>query len=227
MINTKNILSSWQDNAPAWIHTIETNEIKSRQLITNRAVIEEILSVAPSSVLDAGCGEGWLCREMEKHGIKATGIDGVKALIEQAKKAGTNNYYTISYEDVINDKKNSLDTYDAITFNYSIFEDDAVIQLFNKLKKHLTKNGKIIIQTISPANELFLQRPENGWMTESWCGLNPHYKTAFKWYYRSESEWLDLFSKTGFKLLNKREHINPEDGKYFSVIYTIRDQCTK
>ena len=222
LVDKKDILSAWHENAPAWIESIQNNEIRSRALMTNQAIIREILSVAPKTLLDAGCGEGWLCRQLSKKGINTTGIDGVKTLIEQARKYGLGNYFTISYEDIILDKKNGLGIYEAIVFNYSIFEKENVSVLFKKLKKHLTENGKIIIQTISPKNELFSKRPTDGWMMETWDSLNNNYKTGFKWYYRINEEWLYLFEKTGFKLFNKRENINPENGKNFSIIYTIQ-----
>ena len=219
-----NILASWEENALAWIETIQNNEIRSRELITNQAIVEAILSTSPSTVLDAGCGEGWLCRELNKYDIYTVGIDGVSALIEQARKLGKGNYFTISYEDILQGKSNGLSLYDAIVFNYSIFEKESTIDLFEIIKTHLNINGKIIIQTISPKNELFAERPENGWMTEHWDGLNDKYKTAFNWYYRSEKEWLGLFEKTGFKLLNKRAVIHTETGKFFSVIYVVEKQ---
>ena len=221
LADEKNILTTWKENASAWIETIQNNEIESRGLITNQAIVEEILSTSPCTVLDAGCGEGWLCRELNKYDIYTVGIDGVNALIKQAKKLGKGNYFTISYEDILEDKTSELSLYDCIVFNYSIFEKENVFDLIEKLKNHLTSSGKVIIQTISPKNELFLQRPEDGWMTEHWDGLNAQYKSAFKWYYRSEQEWLGLFEKAGFKLINKRENIHPETGQYFSVIYVV------
>ena len=215
----KNILQTWEENAPAWIQSIQDEEITSRKLMTNQAIIEAILSIHPKTILDVGCGEGWLCRAMTEKKIQATGIDGISELIIQAQEKGTEKYFTISYQHILANKKNDLKTYDAAVFNYSIFEKEIIFKLFIELKKYLTENGKIIIQTISAKNELFQQRPADGWMEEKWNGLNNHYRTPFTWYYRSESEWLDLFKSTGFLFLSKKEIIHPETNKNFSAIY--------
>ena len=219
MSTKKSILQTWQENAPAWIQSIQEEEIKSRKLITNQAILESILSISPKIILDVGCGEGWLCRTMTEKNIQATGIDGIAELIAQAKKKGNENYYTISYQHILEGQTKALKIYNAAVFNYSIFEKEMVPQLFINFKKHLTKDGKIIIQTISPKNELFRQRPADGWMEEKWEGLNNNYSTPFKWYYRSEPEWLALFKSTGYNLLSKKEIIHPETNKNFSVIY--------
>ena len=59
MSNSKNpILKSWAVNAKKWIKTIENKEIESRQLVTNTAILQNILQQQPKTVLDIGCGEG-------------------------------------------------------------------------------------------------------------------------------------------------------------------------
>jgi len=54
------IIQSWKINAKKWIKTIENSEIESRQLITNTTILNNVLQRKPKSVLDIGCGEGWL-----------------------------------------------------------------------------------------------------------------------------------------------------------------------
>ncbi len=61
------IIQSWKINAEKWIKTIENSEIESRQLVTNTAILENVLQRKPKSVLDIGCGEGWLVNTLVKH----------------------------------------------------------------------------------------------------------------------------------------------------------------
>src|ERR1700693_2164362 len=70
----------------AWTSSVRQGQIESRRLITDRSVIDAVLSCKPATVLDIGCGEGWLARALSRHGIRVTGLDAVPALIEQAKR---------------------------------------------------------------------------------------------------------------------------------------------
>ena len=76
-LNDKSVIDSWNQNASAWINTIENDEIESRKLVTNKAIIDAVISYSPSTILDIGCGEGWLTRELTIKGIEAWGVDGV------------------------------------------------------------------------------------------------------------------------------------------------------
>ena len=221
MANDK-ILKSWNVNASAWIQTIENNEIQSRQLITNQAIINAIFERQPKKVLDAGCGEGWLVRELHRNGIEAHGFDGVKKLIDQAqlKKEGT--FFHLNYDDIRNGQNKELSQYDVIVFNYAIFEKENVDTLFLKLKKHLSPQGVFIIQTISDKNKLFSSRGKDGWMTEDWKTLSTDYPTSFQWYYRSEEEWKSVFALAGLSVVEEKEIIHPLSDEVFSVIYVLR-----
>ncbi len=57
------ILTSWAANAAPWIALLQGKGIASRQ-ITNPAIVNAISRYRPDSVLDVGCGEGWLCRAL-------------------------------------------------------------------------------------------------------------------------------------------------------------------
>ena len=57
------IIDSWEKNASQWSAAVREGHIESRKLITDKAIVEAVLSYSPESVLDIGCGEGWLIRE--------------------------------------------------------------------------------------------------------------------------------------------------------------------
>ena len=58
----KHIVDSYIQNAKPWITAISQQEIESRNLVTNQAIVDAILKQGPLKVLDIGCGEGWwLC----------------------------------------------------------------------------------------------------------------------------------------------------------------------
>ena len=80
------IVASWHKNVTPWIAAIHKGEIESRVLVTNKAIIDAIVSRSPKTLLDIGCGEGWLVRELTGRGIDALGVDVVPEFIAFAEK---------------------------------------------------------------------------------------------------------------------------------------------
>ena len=64
----KAIIDSWRKNAAAWIKAIAQENIASRTEVTNDAILDAVLCCNPANLLDIGCGEGWLIREISKYG---------------------------------------------------------------------------------------------------------------------------------------------------------------
>ncbi|MGA9855813.1 MAG: hypothetical protein WBR29_11105 [Gammaproteobacteria bacterium] len=71
------IIDSWFKNASPWTAAVREGQIESRKLVTNRVIIDAILSRAPQFVLDIGCGEGWLARKLVSHSIRVEGVDAL------------------------------------------------------------------------------------------------------------------------------------------------------
>jgi 2-polyprenyl-3-methyl-5-hydroxy-6-metoxy-1,4-benzoquinol methylase len=86
------IVDSWYKNAAPWTIAVRERQIESRKLVTDKSIIETILSHNPKSVLDLGCGEGWLIRELSAIGIHAIGVDAISTLIDGAKRAGSEDF---------------------------------------------------------------------------------------------------------------------------------------
>lgn len=79
------LLARWRANAEPWADAVRGRRIESRRVATDAAVLAAIRAAAPSSVFDAGCGEGWLVRALRAVGIAACGCDATPALIEAAR----------------------------------------------------------------------------------------------------------------------------------------------
>ena len=67
---------------------IRNQEIASRKLVTDAAIIAAIKARCPATVLDIGCGEGWLARRLAEQGMRVTGVDAIPALIDTASAGG-------------------------------------------------------------------------------------------------------------------------------------------
>jgi 2-polyprenyl-3-methyl-5-hydroxy-6-metoxy-1,4-benzoquinol methylase len=190
------IIESWIDNAAAWIQAIDGNEIPSRVAVTNNAIVNKLVALKPTTILDAGCGEGWLCRSLQAHQIKTVGFDPIPNLIADAQQKDSEGTYIVCSYETIEALQNDYSKYfNVIVFNFSLFtSNEAVADLLSKCKLLLQASGKIIIQTLHPNN---LPAFVEGWQEGSWNGFNNLFTTTHKWYARSIATWETLMQQSG------------------------------
>jgi len=206
------IIESWQKNIQPWVTAIHQGEIETRIQITNQAIIDAIVKKQPLSVLDIGCGEGWLVREMEKLGIKTLGIDIIPEFIHyaQAQNQGNKNtrFRCLSYEAVSIETLN--EQFDCIICNFSLLGNESVTHIFQQAPALLNQNGCLIIQTIHPIVACGEAKDEDGWREGSWQGFNKQFSDPAPWYFRTLESWKKLFMENGFEALQVLEPINPK-----------------
>lgn len=213
------ILETWQTNAAAWTHAIQQQTIESRRLVTNQAIIDAIIKGNPKNALDIGCGEGWLCRALQSNNIDTTGVDAVPQLIAAAKDQGTGHYQVCSYQQIIEDKFVASKQFDVIVFNFSLFGNELVEDLLSAIKKFLTNDGRLIIQTLHPFSAKGEEPYKDGWRQGNWNGFSKDFKDPAPWYYRTMQSWLSLFIKLGFQLPELQEPVHPVSGLPVSAIF--------
>ncbi len=217
-LNDESVIDSWNQNASAWITAIENEEIASRKLVTNKAIIDAIISYSPATILDIGCGEGWLTRELTIKGIEAWGVDGVNKLIEQAQLMNCGKFLVASYEDIINSNKIHIQ-FDAAVCNFSLLGKETVDNLINSIPGLLKNKKLLFIQTLHPVMGCGDLPYIDGWREELWNGFNSEFKQAAPWYFRKLETWINLLKFSGFNILECQEPINPITQKPASIIF--------
>ncbi|WP_248851917.1 class I SAM-dependent methyltransferase [Thiomicrospira microaerophila] len=213
------ILKSWDTNAKAWTQAVRNREIESRNRVTNLAIVDAILAQDFQSMLDVGCGEGWLIRKIAstRPGAKSVdymGIDGSEDLIRLAQKADPRHtYLNLTYQQL------HLDTlprkFDLIVCNFSLFGKESVDDLLIKLKNLLTENGRILIQTLHVADET------TGWQAGSWQGFSERFTDPAPWYKRNHQAWLQTFEQAGLVVSKHRITQDPSSLQTCSVIFIL------
>lgn len=216
------IVDSWYKNASPWTDAVRGNQIETRRLVTNSAIIDAVLSRTPRTVLDIGCGEGWLVRSLADHGVRATGLDVVPSLIEQARHAGGGEFRVMSYEQIA---AGEIDiTVDVVVANFSLIGKESVEGVVRRAPELLTEKGALIIQTLHPVVAGAGLPYEDGWRDGSWTGFGDAFSDPAPWYFRTLESWKTLLRDAQFKSIEVREPMHPGTRQPASVIF-IAENC--
>jgi len=220
-LSDEKIRASWHSNAKPWTTAIREQQIASRRLVTDHAIIEAVLSVAPASVLDIGCGEGWLTRALARKRIATTGLDAVAELIEQAGQADLieagSDYHVMSYEQIAAGAWQQ--TADAVVCNFALLGKESVEGLLAAMHWLLQPRGHLLVQTLHPRAACGDLPYEDGWREGSWAGFSPDFHDPAPWYFRTMESWNQLFLQHGMRLIERREPLHPKTGQPTSVIF--------
>ena len=214
------ILKAWHDNANPWIKAIDNNEIESRLLVTNQAIIDVISNLKPQNVLDIGCGEGWLAAKLIEKGMNVFGIDAIPGLIEKAQKLKGGEFAVCTYEDLSSFKfKNK---FDCLVCNFSLIGEKSTENVVAAAKTLLKPNGNFIIQTLHPVVACGDAPYQDGWREGSWAGFSQDFTTPAPWYFRTLQTWIKLFSDHGLQIKSILEPFNPKTKKAASIIFDLK-----
>ncbi|BFT62825.1 methyltransferase domain-containing protein [Pseudomonas moorei] len=201
------LLQSWNHNAQAWIEAIRTGAIESRLNVTNQAIVLAVLGRQPERVLDLGCGEGWLLRELEKRGIDAVGVDGDATLVEAARAAGTSQVHRATYEELVQARVDIGRDYDLICANFALLHQD-IIPLLSAMNALLAPGGALVIQTLHPWT-VAAGDYQDGWREETFASFKGPWQ-PMPWYFRTLSSWLNALDMAGFRLASLQEPQHPQ-----------------
>lgn len=218
---SKEILDSWNKNADEWIKVIQNDAIPSRKF-TNKAILEMVSELDGKKMVDIGCGEGWLTREMGKLGWEATGLDAIESLVLEARKKSDESFHILTYEDTINGKPMPNAPFDAAVFNFCLYLKDGLRELLLNTLKQLSPNGTIVIQTLHPFFLLQNGLPyKSQWLSNSWKGLPGDFTDGHSWYARTMEDWVAELNRLENINFSMKEIVNDEE-KPISLIIKIK-----
>jgi 2-polyprenyl-3-methyl-5-hydroxy-6-metoxy-1,4-benzoquinol methylase len=215
--NDREIIDSWFKNAAPWIVAIQEQQIESRKLITDRSIIDVVVSHNARTVLDLGCGEGWLTRELSAKGMEVLGVDAIPPLIAQARSMSLDRFELATYAEIAAGKL--AEKFDVVVANFSLFGNESVVDLFRSIPLLLNPQGAFIIQTLHPTISCGDIAYVDGWRSSSWAGFSDDFTDPAPWYFRTLATWIKLYRTNEFSLVEIREPLHPSTGKPASVIF--------
>lgn len=209
------ILESWHDNARPWARAVGERQIGSREAVTNQAIVDAVQDAKPRTLIDIGCGEGWLCRALTSTGIECLGVDAIPQLLDVARRGG-GQFRQCHYEDLAS--MQFTQRFDCAVSNFALLGDSSTAAVFKAVPALLANDGRFIVQTLHPETACGELPYEDGWREGSWVGFSQDFSNPAPWYFRTLESWEALFPRFGLTLLERREPRNPHSGDKQSLI---------
>lgn len=141
----------WERNAEFWIRIIRERLDPFRTELTDAAVLKVLAPNSGETVLDAGCGEGYLTRRLAGRGAAAVGVDRSAGLIEAAAAAGGRAPGRAFF--LLGDLRSvplATGRFDAVLCNHSLNELRDPRPAFAEFARLLRPGGRLVVLMLHP-----------------------------------------------------------------------------
>lgn len=221
MPHSDQIHASWEQNAAAWTTAVREGLIASRRAGTDAAIVDACRPHATGSVLDVGCGEGWLARALGAAGGSVTGIDASAPLIDTARAAGGARYEVAGYADLVANPHRLSGPWGLIVANFALLDEEQV-PLLRALGERLAPTGRLLVQTVHPWVAAGDGAYQDGWRTETFAAFPVPFPAQMPWYFRTLARWLRDIDQAGLRLCRLEEPAHPETGRPLSLLLALK-----
>ena len=168
---------SYDDNAEFWVQIIRGNRDKYRTTLTNPAVIGAIGPADGLSVLDAGCGEGYMCRLLAEDGAKVTGIDSSAELIKAARSHEQSGALAVSFDvGSVESLPYGPEEFDVVLCNHLMNDLQDPSVAIREFSRVLRGSGRLVILMLHPCfynKHAERQDPQNNLITDTYFQPRP------------------------------------------------------
>ncbi len=221
--------------AQNYLDFLNSEDGQIQQEILSSSILNKIDDNPALSILDAGCGSGWLTNLLSKKYTDTQGCDSSKDLITHAQKQFPNLRFQIA--DLGSPLPYPQESQDVIVLNMAATDLENLENSYKNLNLLLKPNGKLIVTIPNPATafpagvwkrnifDVLLGRkpklqirpipPNAKSLVTSW-----DHKTSTSFYY-SLSEHINAVTKNGFALTELCELQSKVDSQKYNMRYRL------
>lgn len=142
---------TYATNAMFWLRIIRETLDRYRTELTDAAVLSALGPVTGQTVLDAGCGEGYLSRELANRGAIVTGLDASSSLLAAARderdRLGLNIDHYVASLGAIPERDS---TFDAIVCNHVLNDVENPPAILTELGRVTKPGGRLALLMLHP-----------------------------------------------------------------------------
>lgn len=158
----------------------------ARQQLITPALLALLGDVDGRTVLDAGCGNGYLCRHLSQLGAKVIGLEPATSLIHYAIKRETEEPLGIVYIQDDLTTWHSEFRFDVVIINMVLMDIPDYEAALDSCFLHLRQGGKLLLSLTHPCFEASdSEYRENGFIA-----VREYFR-----HYRIEQQWGDRFHR--------------------------------
>jgi SAM-dependent methyltransferase len=213
------VLLAWDDVAESWAEALRAR-LDPARAVADAAMVELVRQVPSGPVLDAGCGEGWLARELAAHRHRVTAFDGAPVMLELALREGEGSadYRLLTFDDAAAGPRRMGGAFGTIVFNFSLL-DERITPVLSAAGSVLFPYGRILIQAAHPATVLDGGGGyRDGWRMVEEAAPGAPLPQPVPWYFRTFTTWVLELRRAGLLLVETYEPLDPATGRPVSLI---------
>lgn len=141
----------YANNSPFWIRIIRDKIDHYRTELTDAAVLSAIGPVEARNVLDGGCGEGYMSRELAHRGATVTGLDTSSSLIAAAREEQDRlglkiKHYVASLDSIPEDNG----TFDTVVCNHVMNDMEDPSAALKEISRVTKPGGRLVLLMLHP-----------------------------------------------------------------------------
>ena len=143
--------SAYERNADFWVRIIRGDHDRYRTELTNSAILESLGPVNSLRILDAGCGEGYLSRELASRGASVLGVDSSHNLIDAARSLAPPGADSAAFEvQDVTDLHLDSDSFDLVVCNHLMNDLPDPTGPIRELSRVLKPGGRVAVLMLHP-----------------------------------------------------------------------------
>lgn len=142
-------MNGWEESAAAWIADQGESGDPGRRYILDRVMRERLSGRGFVNLLDVGCGEGRFCRMTQGWGLKTTGLDPTRALLNRARELDPAGHYVQASAEHMPFEAAG---FDAVVSYLSLIDIPDYRAAIAEMARVLKPGGALLVANLTPMN---------------------------------------------------------------------------